>query len=200
MPSDDELIQRLRDGATVPDAAAALVQRGSAALPVLHAALGDSDPELRARASEILAQIADPKSVDTFVAALQDSDGRVRSDAAAGLAHIGDPRGIPALIATLDDYPDILHGGYSRSLYTLMRLGPPALPALEPLLRSPEVRRRWQGFTILEQIVRNMPGQKDQWERLRSELGSYAPDTPDEQRNEIADRWEAWIRRHAPAV
>jgi HEAT repeat protein len=66
------------------------------------AELRSSDRNLRVRAAEALAEIADPETLTDLVFALADPVPEVRVQAAAALAHIGDGRAVKSLLATLD--------------------------------------------------------------------------------------------------
>jgi HEAT repeat protein len=135
-------------------ALAALVGQGRGAVPELVSALRDGDQRVRPQAAQALAEIADPGSAEALEEATGDEAAEVRAHAAVGLARLRDPRAPAALARTLDELPDPLHHPYTAAVYALIDLGPPALPAVEPLLSAedPETRRR------AELVIRSVAG------------------------------------------
>ncbi|HLZ08319.1 MAG TPA: HEAT repeat domain-containing protein, partial [Chloroflexota bacterium] len=76
----------------------ALIQIGSEAVPYLVDALADPNETIRWHAAEALADIGDPRAIESLVGVLEDADSAVRWNAARGLAHLGEP----ALIKLLE--------------------------------------------------------------------------------------------------
>jgi HEAT repeat protein len=174
-------------------ALAELVRRGKAATPDLAEALQSLDVQLRVQAAQALAEIADPASADVFARMLHDGDDQVRARAAQGLARLQDGRALDALIRTINDFPDVLHYPYTLSIYALIQMGKPALPALASLLKSSDLMTRQRSYLVLRSIVSQLPEGSD-WQRLWQSLGHYDPLASDLERNHAAEQWLAWIR------
>ncbi len=172
-----------------------LISRGKRAVPALLKALKSESPSTRALAAEGLANIADPSTADALARAVKDSDGDVRARAAQALARIDDPRALDALIDTLDDAPDLLHAEYSLSAYTLAGYGPRALPAVAPLLKSPDQMKRAKAIFIMRRIVAGM-GANDP--ELKQDLASYDPYGEQAARDRVADRLVEWAKKERP--
>jgi len=85
------------------DAAKALSDFGTAALPALAIAILDRDEHVRSLATCALGGIKDPRAVELLIGALSDSDGQVRADAADALGEIGDNHAVDGLLLLLRD-------------------------------------------------------------------------------------------------
>ncbi|MBI4229430.1 MAG: HEAT repeat domain-containing protein [Planctomycetes bacterium] len=81
-----------------------LVRIGRGAVALLKAALADPDATLRAAASGILGEIADPSATQALAPLLDDPHPSVRRNAARALARIGDEGSL-----------DVLRGGLTRT-------------------------------------------------------------------------------------
>ena len=173
-------------------ALAELVQHGSAAVPVLVSAFSTPDERVRAQVAQALAEIADPASADTLARAVFDTNGEVRARGAQGLARLNDHRAVSALVDTINDFPDVLHDPFTLSVYELMRLGPPTLPAIVPLLKSADPMTRQRAFLVFRTIVSTLPEVKD-WQQFWQSFGSYAPDAASQERDRAADQLSSWV-------
>lgn len=92
------LVALLRDRQVAEQAMTSLLAlKDSSAADHLIGALGDSDPEMRCRAAEVLGELRDDRAVEPLLAALDD-DRAVRVAAVEALGRIGDPRAIEALL------------------------------------------------------------------------------------------------------
>jgi HEAT repeat protein len=169
-----------------------LVQRGTAAIPTLVAALGSDRVEMRRRAMEGLGDIADPAVADDVRAGLDDSDGQVRSLAAVALARMNDPAALDALAATLNDWPDLLHSEMSRSAYELPRLGLSALTVAIPLLASADWADRAKGAWVARAVL-GQAGDDLAVDELRRILRDYSPEADAEQREAAATAAADWL-------
>ncbi|MCB9548503.1 MAG: HEAT repeat domain-containing protein [Myxococcales bacterium] len=115
--------------------------------PVL-AALADTAPDRRYAAMRVLAPMAHPAALATFIARLGDSDGRSRVLAAQALGRYGASaeRAIPALVGLLDDAA----GGVAEAAAAaLIAIGPASLPAVKPILEGRHSRARpWAALVV----------------------------------------------------
>jgi len=175
-------------------ALADLVQAGSAAVPVLIQAFNTPDEEIRAQVAQALAEIADPSSADTLARAVSDNNEEVRARAAQGLARMNDHRAMSALIDTINDFPDELHNPFTLSIYELIRLGPAALPAIVPLLKSADATTRHRAFLAFRTIVSMLPEVTD-WRQFWQSFGSYNPDAAAQERDSAADQLASWVNQ-----
>jgi HEAT repeat protein len=91
-----DAILRFRDSTDLPAVAQALAKIGSAAMPGLVAALGDSRRTVRTSAASALAR-AGVAAVPALIVALQDPKSVVRNRAANILVQIGRPAATDAL-------------------------------------------------------------------------------------------------------
>jgi HEAT repeat protein len=171
-----------------------LVQLGPAAVPGLVEVLRDPSAPGRALAAEALAEIADPAAADHLAGAVDDPDEGVRAHAAVGLVRLGDPRAAAALVRTIDDRQDVLHYPYTSSVYGLIALGAPALPAIAPLLDASSPVTRERAFLVLRSVVEAMPA-SDAWQPLWERLGRYDPHA--EGQDAAAAQWREWIAAQA---
>jgi HEAT repeat protein len=175
-------------------ALAELVRQGRAATPSLMEAMESPDAGVREQVTQALAEIGDPVAAETFAHALHDAHAQVRARAAQGLSRIKDPRALDALVQTLDDFPDLLNDAHTLSGYELIDIGPTALPAVAPLLRSPDPMTRQHAFLVVRDIVSRMPEGSD-WTRLWKELGRFDPFGAEPQREHAAAQWISWIEQ-----
>jgi len=83
--------------------AGALLGIGSAGLPQLLSLTGSDDPELRARAVELVGLLGTRTEAPAVVEKLRDASGMVRARAAIALGRLGAEEGADALCRTLDD-------------------------------------------------------------------------------------------------
>lgn len=196
MSSLHELVEQLSSPEfnTRALALAELVRQGKAATPVLVEAFNSPVDRLRAQVAQALAEIADPASADTLAQALDDDNKEVRARGAQGLARINDSRALDALVRTINDLPDVLHHPYTLSLYELIRLGRPALPAVAPLLKSADPITRERAFLAVGTIISSLAEGKD-WQQLWQSLGSYDPNGPSPQRERAADQLIGWVNQ-----
>jgi HEAT repeat protein len=175
-------------------ALADLVQHGSAAVPVLMEAFNTTDEGVRTQVARALAEIADPSSADTLARAVSDNNGEVRARGAQGLARMNDHRAVSALVDTINDFPDVLHDPFTLSVYELIRLGPPILPAIVPLLKSADAITRQRAFLVFRIIISNLPEVTD-WEQFWQSFGSYDPDATAQERDRAADQLASWVNQ-----
>ena len=202
----EQLIQQLAspDPGVYGRALEALVRRGPEAVPALLRALQNGDaPQVRALAAEGLGLIGDHTAVEPLWAALDDDDEEVRSQAATALAYLDDPRALDALVRTLNDSLDLLHINLSRSAYTLIGLGPAALPAVLPLLNDADREKREKAGWIARKIVSDRLEAGDSeggpdWSALEALLAGYKTDNAPEARARLVDRALAWVRANLP--
>jgi HEAT repeat protein len=194
MSSLDELAEQLRSTEfnTRAIALAELVRQGKAATPVLLEALNSPDDVLRVQAARGLGDIADPASAEALAQALDDRNEEVRANAAQGLALMNDKRALGALVRTINDLPDLEHYPFTLSIYNLIELGSPALPAVVPLLKSSDPTTRERAFLVFTTIVSALPEGKD-WQQLWQSLGSYDPHGTTPERERAADQLSSWI-------
>lgn len=177
-------------------ALAELIGKGKVATPDFMEALKNPDVQVRSQAAQGLAEIADPASADALAQALDDSDDQVRAHAAQGLARLKDSRAIDALVRTINDFPDVLHSPYTLSTYRLIEVGVGALPAVMPLLKSPDPMTRQRAFVIVQTVVSQQPEFGD-WNQLWQSLGRYNPNGTDLERNRAAEQWLTWVKRQS---
>ena len=125
------------------DVAEALGNIGDAsAVPVLIAALKDSDAWVRRNAVWALGEIGDERAIPTLIEALKDSDEWIARDAANTLGKIGAPA-LPALIAGLKHRQQQGH----RYADALVKMGEPAVPA-ELMNDADEQVRRYAAWAL----------------------------------------------------
>lgn len=177
-------------------ALAGLVMKGADASPALTKLLESPDEDLRARAAQGLAEIADPASAETLARLLYDPNGVVRARGAQGLALLNDGRAIDALVRTINDFEDVLHAPHTLSTHHLIQIGRPALPAVVALLKSDDRLTRERAFAVVATIVQQLPEGKD-WSLLWQSLGSYDPRGAPTERERAADRWLDWVGQHS---
>jgi HEAT repeat protein len=96
------------------EAARALGQIGSAAVPPLLEALESADPFVRSNAAKALGDTRDKRGVDALVLLLKDKDVSVSSSAASSLGRIKDPRAVEPLLDVVRNGP--YHHGAADAL------------------------------------------------------------------------------------
>ncbi|MEZ4463066.1 MAG: HEAT repeat domain-containing protein [bacterium] len=114
--------------------------------PVL-AALADAAPDTRYAAMRVLAPLAHPAALPTFIARLTDTDSRSRVLAAQALARYGAgaERGLPGLVALLSDAPAVAEAAAAA----LIAIGPASLPAVKPILDGRHSQARpWAALVV----------------------------------------------------
>lgn len=192
----DQLVRDLgsADADTRALALAGLVAQGAASTTALIEAFDGGDAELRRLAVQALAEIADPRAAPTLARAVADSDEQVRARGAQGLAALGDPRALDALVTTIDDLEDPLEQPHTLATQLLIGLGPGGLPAVAPLLRSPNPMTRQHAFLVVRSVTERLPDVPD-WTRLWQSLGRYDPVHPDAASSSAAEQWIDWIQR-----
>ncbi|RMH34837.1 MAG: HEAT repeat domain-containing protein [Nitrospirae bacterium] len=207
------LIRQLADSDPVARQAAqqALQQLGSSIVPELLAALSDPTPaQARQSLVDTLIALDDERVVPALRAWLTADDEDLRALAAVGLHNLDAEDAIQACLATINDAPDPLHADVTPSVRALAERGLAALPAVLPLLESPDARTRQHAQKVLElvtfhEIVRLNPERalsdaaRIQWQALWEEQGSYAWDAPRERRERAVERWKAWIDQRMSA-
>jgi len=87
----------------------------------------------------------------------------------------------------------VLHDPFTLSVYELIRLGPPVLPAVVPLLKSTDPLTRQRAFLVVRIIVSTLPEGKD-WEQFWQSFGSYDPDADPQERDRAADQLLGWAK------
>jgi hypothetical protein len=118
--------------------------------------VSDPDDTVRRAALTILANHGSKEHVPLLIKGLNDSDTGIRAAIAKGLGRIKDPRAIEPLV-------NLLATGQSDPFYSrpsresaaadaLVRIGPPAEPAVLALLREKNIETRMQACTVLKQI------------------------------------------------
>jgi HEAT repeat protein len=126
--------------------------------PTILQQLKSGDPAARAAAAEELGASKDPAAAQPLIAALRDPEPLVREAAARGLGELGGEPAIRALSASLWDLTSLVQ---SEAAAALMRIGPPAIPALAPGLQStdPQVCQitRWMLVMISGQPLAEEP-------------------------------------------
>jgi hypothetical protein len=187
------LVQQLADASQRAAALARLVALGPQATAALLQALTHGDAGLRRDAAQALADAADPQAAPALVQALADADAQVRGRAAQGLAALGDPHALQALVQTLNDLPDLLHHPHTVATQALTAQGRAALPALLPLLQSPDALTRERAWLVWRSVVEALPAVD--WQALWQQHSRYAPDAPAATRAEAARRWGQWLDR-----
>jgi len=173
-------------------ALARLVALGGRATDDLIAALAASPAAVRPLLAQALAEIADPRSAATLAQLATDADPQVRGRAAQGLAALRDPRAIEALARTINELPDLLHHPHTVATSTLTAQGAAALPAMLPLLRSQDLATRTRAWLVWRSVAEKLP-RAGAWDALWRQMGSYAPDAPEPQRDAAVRAWEAWL-------
>jgi hypothetical protein len=125
-----------------PAAAAYLVSRGEAALPVLRPLLQDEDPDVRLAAADALGKLRDRASLPRVLQAYQTADEGMRAGFLVALASMADARAVPALREAFLD----ASRPASERLQAAMGLGRAATPEAVDLLwaaldEAPEAER-----------------------------------------------------------
>jgi hypothetical protein len=108
------------------------------------------------------------------------------------------------LAAAIDEHPDPAHGDYTPAVHALVRAGLPALPAVLPLLESPDVFTRLRAQRVLEGVTRAwvkartpalpLTRRADRaWMQLWRENGDYDWEAAPAARAAAVERWRAWV-------
>ena len=109
-------------------------------LPIVRAAMGDSDDRVRNRASSALAALDGPE-IAGLIASLRGRDPRAQQSAAEALLEMG-PKASPAVPALMAHLADDHEGVLSYAMMALSAIGAPAVPALVESLGHVNPRRR----------------------------------------------------------
>jgi hypothetical protein len=166
LPSEDlaKLLQRLKteDGGSREMAARELESQNSrlTATPELLAQmvslLSSGNDTLRHAGLMVLASHGTKEHVPLLIKALSDSDASLRGAAAKGLGRLQDPRAVEPLVllvaAGQADQPFYGRNRESAAGEALIRIGPPAEPAVLDLLKEKNIETRIQACSILKQI------------------------------------------------
>ncbi|MFP5309867.1 MAG: HEAT repeat domain-containing protein [Actinomycetes bacterium] len=148
------------------------VQEGFAA--EARAQLRARSPWDRAVAAQELGFVGDRAAVPGLVAALQDRDPAVRIVAARALGQIGDRAAAHPLLVAADGRRAVPYGAASQAL---LRIGLPAVPAMEAALRHPSFRVRRLAVDVLgelgvtqvrDELVRILRSDRDTIVRIRA--------------------------------
>lgn len=121
---------------------------GVRALDDLIEASYSVNPITRYRAAWALGHTHDPRAFEPLLRLTEDPDPAVRYDTTVALGILGDPRVIEVLIALArrkhHDWP---------AFYAFSKLGLPALPVMENLLREPDADLRGGALDVLAGLV-----------------------------------------------
>ncbi len=151
MDAIDALLAELTSGDD--QRAEASVQRlsrlGKAVLPAIQTLLHAASPDHRWWAVRLLAELKDDDLLPLLTATLKDSDPSVRQCAALALVQQPSPGAIEALITALND-ADALVSRLAGD--ALAAIGPPAVPALQEVLRTGAPAERRQAARALALI------------------------------------------------
>lgn len=161
------------DTASADEAGEQLAHLGVPAVPALAAALAREPRDVRVKAVEVLATIAEPATVPPLMAAARDdADADVRADALRALGSIGDPRARALLEERLDD-PDLTVrvgaimgcAPLCTSEAAIARLTTialdPAQPAVALTAQTTLGRLRAQGGDVAAAVEKARGGQRD---------------------------------------
>jgi HEAT repeat protein len=99
----------------------------SRSIQPLMAALGSTQPRVRAAAARALGRLQAHQAVMRLGAALSDTDPHVRAEAAMALQTIADPMAIPSLLDAMDDPHPVMADRVTSALAAIGR------PAIEPV-------------------------------------------------------------------
>ena len=166
LPTEDvaKLLQRLKteDGGSREMAARELESQNSrlTATPELLAQmvslLNSGNDTLRHAGLMVLASHGTKEHVPLLIKALSDSDASLRGALVKGLGRLQDPRAIEPLVLVLaagqSDQPFYGRNRESAAGEALIRIGPPAEPAVLDLLKEKNIETRIQACSILKQI------------------------------------------------
>lgn len=153
---------------------------GVRALDELIEASYSENPITRYRAAWALGHTHDPRAIEPLLRLTEDPNPAVRYDTTVALGILGDPRVIDVLIALgrrkHHDWP---------AFYAFSKLGLPAVPIMEGLLREPDSDLRGGALDVLARFAKQY---RDPHclELVRSCLGD-----PDAQLREEARDWLA---------
>ena len=116
----------------------------------------------------------------------------------AGAAPRDSPRcATRALARAIDDLPDLLDHPHTVATYALIAQGATALPAVLPLSQAADPLTRMRAWLVWRSVVSKEPGVSD-WNALWQQLGSFAPDAPQPQRNAAVQQWSGWLAKRHP--
>lgn len=194
---------RSADVDTQNDGVSAAIAAGAAAVPVLLALLGEPGIA-RAQVMHALAEIADARARDAFVAGGSDLNEAVRAQAARGLARIGDPLAVQACLNALNDDPDPLHNDQTPAVQALGTLGLAAVPGLLDRMASHDAMTRLRAQRAFELVLSRrhgfVPGRgfetpageaamRAEWQAR----GDYDHHASSAQRAQSIDQWRHWL-------
>jgi HEAT repeat protein len=183
-----------------------LIRRGDAAGPALRTLAGEADPDVRAAAIYVAAEIGAKGLADVLLDALEDSDPRCRAQAARGLFGIGHPNALDAALRTLDDDPDALHADMTPSVRTLGAIGLRAVPGILDRMLANDEMTRLHAQRALEAVLdrrhgfvagRGYPSAADEEARRKEwkAQGSYRHDAPVAARQASVALWRRWLEK-----
>jgi HEAT repeat protein len=127
----------------------ALERIGRPAIKELTAALTHKDSYVRQQAAEAFVRYKEPTSVPALIVASKDSELKVRRYSLWALAKTGDARAVDAFIAALGEADDELQW---RAEEGLVRVGPPAVPALLAALKHEQEKVRLLVIKVLGKL------------------------------------------------
>jgi HEAT repeat protein len=131
-------------------------------VPKLIERLRDTSGDVRLCASYGLAQIADPRGVESLILGLHDQDHRVRRNCADGLGRMRDVQAVQPLVAALVDPDESVRNSARDALAALGGL--PSQEALSALLIDRDLDFRRRVVSLLEQ---------GHWNPDKSEAGAW---------------------------
>jgi HEAT repeat protein len=131
----------------------------AAALPLLHQALGDSAPEVRAGAIQGLGLLkgADTEAAGELGGLMRDPNPVIREDAIRSLGNLG-KTGLPGLLNALGDPYSALSDEAAKGI---LRIGADAIPSLQLLQQSPDPQIRVKARELLRRIQNSSPSRHD---------------------------------------
>ncbi|MGD9872048.1 MAG: hypothetical protein AB7S63_13510 [Thauera sp.] len=103
-----------------------------------------------------------------------------------------------ALAASIDAHPEALHADYTAEVRALIAIGLPSLEAVLPLLMAEAELTRLRAQRTLEGVTRawagaHATGERQAWERLWAQHGSYDWRAPAQLRAASVRQWQAWL-------
>ncbi len=131
------LLQALAEGSVpLPELAQIFGQIGQPALDQLMDWLQQPDPSRREKAAQLLAKIADTRTVLALIMALEDAEISVRAAVAEALGSFNDPRVVAPLVDTLQDEAPQVRASAALALGNNYR-DPRTRPALLDISHDP---------------------------------------------------------------